>query len=95
MRARQVGIAREFGAVSPARLETSSRRNDTDCVGAKTKRVEAPISNLNTPEAVERFREDCRLFLKKHGRTKASRRKVLIEIGIYDKSGKLAKKFGG
>ena len=74
-------------------LETSARRDDTDCVGAKTKRVEAPITNLNTPEAVERFKKAADAFLKKHGRTRASARKVLIEMGIYDRSGRLAKKY--
>jgi hypothetical protein len=76
-------------------LETYAGRIDTDFVAGKTKGVEAPITNLNTPEAVERFREACRAFLKKHGRSEASKRKVLIEMGIYDNSGNLSKKYGG
>jgi hypothetical protein len=76
-------------------LETSRRDNDTDCVAAKTKRVAPAETNLNTREAVERFQRAADAFLKKHGRSKASARKILIEIGIYDKSGRLAKKYRG
>jgi hypothetical protein len=74
-------------------LETSAPHNDTDCVAGKTKRVEAPITNLNTPEAVEHFRKVVDEFFEKHGRTKASARKILIESGIWDKSGRLTKAY--
>jgi len=93
LRARQVGIAREFGAVSPAQLETSARRNNTDCVGAKTKRVAASITNLNSPEAVEHFRKVVADWAKKAMRSKASARKAMIESGIWDKSGRLTKTY--
>lgn len=51
------------------------------------------FADLNTPEAVEQFREAVAAFAKKAMRSKAAARKVLIEAGIYDKSGKLTKTY--
>jgi hypothetical protein len=49
-------------------------------------------TDLNTPEAVERFRRAA-AYLKKHGRTKETALKAPVDAGIYNKSGKLKKKF--
>jgi len=76
-----------------AALETSGIGNDTDGVAGKTKRVERPITNLNTAEAVEHFRKVVDEWAKEVMRTKASARKALIESGIWDKSGKLTKSY--
>ena len=81
------------GQVFAAALETSRRGNDTDCVAAKTKRVAAPTTNLNTPEAVAHFRKVVAEWAKKAMRSKASARKAMIESGIWDKSGRLTKTY--
>jgi hypothetical protein len=63
-------------------------------VGTKKKPVAAPkFTDLNTAEAVEHFRKVVAEFGKKHTRSRAAARKVLIETGIWDKSGRLTKTY--
>jgi hypothetical protein len=52
----------------------------------------APL-DLSSPEAVERFREAAAEFTRKGTRSKESAIKVLVEAGIYTKSGKLTKNY--
>jgi len=52
----------------------------------------API-DLSSPEAVERFREAAAAFTKEGTRSKEAAIKVLVESGIYTKSGKLTKNY--
>lgn len=76
-----------------SRLETPRSGNHTRSVGAKTKRAEVPITNLNSPEAVEHFRKVVTEWAKDAMRSKASARKAMIESGIWDESGKLTKTY--
>jgi hypothetical protein len=58
------------------------------------RRTVAPVSiDFNSPEALERFREAAKAFTKRATRTRASARKVLIDEGIYTRSGKLTKHY--
>ncbi len=50
-------------------------------------------ADLNSREAVERFREASAEFMKKAMRSRESAMKVLVEAGIYTKSGKLTKNY--
>jgi len=69
----------------------------TDTVGVSTKKKPAAIASgfadLSTPEAVERFREAAAEFTREGTRSKESAMKVLVESGIYTKSGKLTKNY--
>jgi hypothetical protein len=49
--------------------------------------------DLSSLEAVERFREAAADFTKEATRSKESAIKVLVESGIYTKSGKLTKNY--
>jgi hypothetical protein len=68
-----------------------------DTVGVSTKKKAAAITSgfadLSTLEAVVRFREAAAEFTKKATRTRESAMKVLVESGIYTKSGKLTKNY--
>ena len=48
---------------------------------------------LTSPEAVERFRRAAKAFTTRAVKSKAAARQVLIEEGIYTKSGKLTKQY--
>jgi hypothetical protein len=48
---------------------------------------------LNSPEAVERFRKAAKAFTTRAIRSKAAARKVLVGEGIYTKSGNLTKRY--
>ena len=50
-------------------------------------------SDLDSPEAVERFRDAAADFTKKAAETKDSARKILVEEGIYSNSGKLTRNY--
>lgn len=50
-------------------------------------------TDLNSPEAVEHFRKAVAEFTKKAMRSKQAAMKVLVESGIYTKSGKLSKNY--
>ena len=50
-------------------------------------------ADLSSPEAVEHFRKAAAEFMEKFGRSKESAMKVLVEAGIYTKSGKLTKNY--
>ena len=54
---------------------------------------EKGATDLSSAEAVERFRKAAARFTKKATRSKASAIKVLVESGIYTKSGKLTKNY--
>jgi transposase-like protein len=47
---------------------------------------------LNSPEAVERFRKAAKAFTTRSIKSQAATRKVLVDEGIYTKSGKLTKR---
>jgi hypothetical protein len=49
--------------------------------------------DLNSPEALERFRKAAKAFTLQACKSQASARKVLIDAGIYTKSGKLTKNY--
>jgi hypothetical protein len=58
--------------------------------------VKAPAVNhfeLSSPVAVERFRKAAKAFTTRSIRTQAAARKVLVDEGIYTKSGKLTKRY--
>jgi hypothetical protein len=48
---------------------------------------------LNSPEAVERFRKAAKAFTTRAIKSQATARKVLVDEGIYTKSGKLTKRY--
>jgi hypothetical protein len=48
---------------------------------------------LNSREAVERFRKAAEAFTTRATKSKAAARKVLVDEGIYTKSGKLTKRY--
>ncbi|HUY28703.1 MAG TPA: hypothetical protein VMV27_14935 [Candidatus Binataceae bacterium] len=50
-------------------------------------------ADLSSREAVERFREAAAEFTKEGTRSKESAMKVLVDSGIYTKSGKLTKNY--
>jgi len=63
-------------------------------MNGKRKRAATPgPTDLNTREAVEHFRKAAEEFMKKATRSKESAMKVLVESGIYTKSGKLSKNY--
>ena len=49
--------------------------------------------DLNTPEAVEEFRQAAKEFVAKATRSKKAALKALVDAGIYDKSGRLNKNY--
>lgn len=49
--------------------------------------------DLNTPQAVERFRQAAAVFTARATRSQAAARQTLIDEGIYTKSGKLTKHY--
>jgi hypothetical protein len=49
--------------------------------------------DLNTPEALAEFREAAKEFIAKGTRSKKAALKVLVDAGIYDKSGRLHKNY--
>ena len=63
-------------------------------MNGKNKRTFRPgPTDLNSREAVEHFRKAAAEFMEKFGRSKESAMKVLVEAGIYTKSGKLTKNY--
>jgi hypothetical protein len=48
---------------------------------------------LSSPEAVERFRKAAKAFTTRSIKSQAAARKVLVDEGIYTKSGKLTKRY--
>jgi hypothetical protein len=63
-------------------------------MNGKQKRAAKPgPTDLNTREAVEQFRKAAEEFTKKATRSRESAMKVLVEAGIYTKSGKLTKNY--
>jgi hypothetical protein len=48
---------------------------------------------LTSPEAVERFRKAAKTFTTRSIKSQAAARKVLVDEGIYTKSGKLTKRY--
>ena len=63
-------------------------------MNGKNKRTFRPgPTDLNSREAVEHFRKAAAEFTKKATRSKESAMKVLVESGIYTKSGKLTKNY--
>jgi len=60
---------------------------------AKAKNSDLTIWELSPADALERFRQAAEAFSKRTNRSKASAMKVLVEEGIYTKSGKLTKHY--
>jgi hypothetical protein len=52
-----------------------------------------PTVDLNTPQAVERFRKAAKAFTARTTKSRASALQVLVDEGIYTKSGKLTKRY--
>lgn len=72
------------------------RPHGTDTGRMTTKKIPAGASgsaDLSSREAVERFREAAAEFTKRATRSKQSAIRVLVESGIYTKSGKLTKNY--
>lgn len=60
----------------------------------KDKRASRTVpADLNSREAVERFRRAAEEFTRKGTRSKESAMKVLVESGIYNASGELSKNY--
>ncbi len=59
----------------------------------KTKVATEIRADLTSREAVEQFREAAAEFTRKATRSRESAMQVLVEAGIYTKSGKLAKNY--
>lgn len=59
----------------------------------KNESVKSGPTDLMTREAVERFRKAAEDFTREALRSKESALKVLVDSGIYTKTGKLAKKY--
>jgi hypothetical protein len=53
----------------------------------------ASIQDLNSREAVESFRKAAKAFTATATKSKETARKVLVDEGIYTKSGKLTKRY--
>jgi hypothetical protein len=53
----------------------------------------SPQLDLNSREALERFRQAAKEFTASAVKSRAAARKVLVEEGIYTKSGKLTKNY--
>ena len=49
--------------------------------------------DLNSPECLERFRKAAAAFTARATKSQAIARKVLVDEGIYTKSGKLTKNY--
>lgn len=62
---------------------------------AATKRKEAPAPPVGSPEDVELFKKASKEWLKENASTPEKARETLIRLGIYTKSGKLHKNYGG
>ncbi len=56
-------------------------------------RKPAKVWDINSPDAVERFREAAQAFTKAATQSRAAAIAVLVEEGIYTKSGKLTKNY--
>lgn len=50
-------------------------------------------TDLNSPQAVDWFRKAAEAFTKKATATRETARKVMVDEGIYTKSGKLSKNY--
>jgi len=48
---------------------------------------------LDSPEALERFRKAAKAFTLRAVKSQASARKILVDEGIYTKSGRLTKRY--
>ena len=51
------------------------------------------LLDLNTPEAVERFRKAAKAFTARATKSQEIARQVLVKEGIYTKAGKLTKHY--
>ena len=50
-------------------------------------------ADLNTPQAIERFRKAAKAFTARTTKSRTSALQVLVDEGIYTKSGKLTKRY--
>jgi hypothetical protein len=48
---------------------------------------------IDSPEAVERFRKAAKAFTSRAVKSREIARKVLVDEGVYTKSGKLTKRY--
>jgi hypothetical protein len=51
------------------------------------------FQDMNTPQAVERFRKAAKVFTARMTKSRESALKILVSEGIYTKSGKLTKRY--
>ena len=49
--------------------------------------------DLSSPQAIKRFRLAAKAFTLRAFKSQASARKILVDEGIYTKSGKLTKRY--
>jgi hypothetical protein len=78
----------------PYSLEATTQGRDNRIVSRKkNESVKSGPTDLMTREAVERFRKAAEDFTREALRSKESALKVLVDSGIYTKTGKLAKKY--
>ncbi len=63
------------------------------CYNSLVKAQIATKFELVSPEAVERFRKAAKAFTLRSTKSQAVARKVLVDEGIYTKSGKLTKQY--
>jgi len=50
-------------------------------------------ADLSSPQAIERFRKAAKAFAARTTKSRASALQVLVDEGIYTKSGKLTKRY--
>jgi hypothetical protein len=51
------------------------------------------FADLSTPQAIDRFRKAAKAFTARTTKSRASALQVLVDEGIYTKSGKLTKRY--
>lgn len=61
-------------------------------VNTKSTRSDASV-DLSTPQAIERFRKAAKAFNARTTKSRASALQVLVDEGIYTKTGKLTKRY--
>ena len=92
----KASCSRDLGARSWIRLGEAGRDGRGQIVNLyfmKAQTQSRGRSQLNSPEAVERFRKAAKAFTSRAVKSRESARKVLVDEGIYTKSGKLTKHY--
>ena len=87
---RNLDVARE---ASRSRDNQPGRHSNHYCYNSLVKAQAATKLEFVSQEAVERFRKAAKDFTARSTKSQAAARKVLVEEGIYTKSGKLTKQY--